>query len=173
MTRTHPSLLLLLAVLGAAAGWFLQLWQVATGHAALVPPWSFSAVLVLIGVAIVCYAVPVWRSTSRHPGSRHAGDRGTTVARGTGKRVDPFYATRVVLLAKASSLTGALVGGACAGVLAFLLTRSVIPGAQSVALAVIAVLGAAVLLVGGLVAEKMCTLPPDDGDDADGARASR
>jgi hypothetical protein len=144
-------MLVLLAVLGGAAGWFIEVWQVAVGHPAPVPPWTFGVVLALIGVIIVLYAIPVWRVAS---GRTH-------------KRVDPFYATRVVLLAKASSLTGALVGGAALGVLVYLLSRPVIAGVESVSLAIVTVVGAAVLLTGGLIAEKMCTLPPDDDQKQD------
>jgi hypothetical protein len=87
------------------------------------------------------------------------------VVKGTAKsRVDPFYATRAVVLAKASSLTGALLGGAAVAVLVFLLTRSVIPPVSSLALAIATVVAGIVLLVGGLIAEKMCTLPPTDDD---------
>jgi hypothetical protein len=146
MTRTRPSILLLLAVLGGAAGWFLEVALVASGQAVAVPSISLGAVLALLGVIIVIYAVPVFR-----------------VVRGTARKpVDPFYATRVVLLAKASSLTGALLGGGTAGILVFLLTRSVMPAVGSVSMAVVGTVGAAVLLAGGLIAEKMCTLPPDD-----------
>jgi len=145
MKRTSASLIVLLAVLGGAAGWFLEVARVASGNLVIVPPYTLALVLALIGVIIVIYAVPVWR-----------------VVNGTAKKpVDPFYATRVVLLAKASSLTGALVGGAVAGILVFLLSRSVIVG-SSVAMAAFTTLGGVVLLAGGLIAEKMCTLPPDD-----------
>jgi hypothetical protein len=58
-------------------------------------------------------------------------------------------------------MTGALVGGFSLGVVAFLLSRSVITGG-TVAMAAFTTLGAAILLAGGLIAEKMCTLPPDD-----------
>ena len=79
-----------------------------------------------------------------------------------GAHVDPFYATRVVVLAKASSLAGALVTGLAAAILVFLLTRSVLPAVGSLTMAVVTAVGAVVLLAGGLVAEKMCTLPPED-----------
>ncbi|MDM4761646.1 DUF3180 domain-containing protein [Galbitalea sp. SE-J8] len=158
MTRTRPTVLLLVALLGGAGGWFVEVWQVAVGHPAVVPPWTLAVVLALIGVIIVLYAIPVWRSTSGR--SKREKPDGAVPA----KRVDPFYATRVVLLAKASSLTGAILGGAAVGILFFLLTRSVVAAVESVTLAIVTAVGALVLLVGGLVAERMCTLPPDDGE---------
>jgi hypothetical protein len=148
VTRTRPSTLLLMAILGAVAGWFLETALVVTGRAAFIPPVTLAAALALIGVIVVVLALPVYR-----------------VVKGTAKsRVDPFYATRAVVLAKASSLTGALLGGAAVAVLVFLLTRSVIPPVSSLALAIATVVAGIVLLVGGLIAEKMCTLPPTDDD---------
>ena len=148
MTRTRPSILVLMALLGGVAGWFLETALVASGRAAFIPPVTLAAALALIGVIVVVLALPVYR-----------------VVKGTAKsRVDPFYATRAVVLAKASSLTGALLGGAALAVLLFLLTRSVIPPVNSLALAIATAVAAIVLLVGGLIAEKMCTLPPGDDD---------
>lgn len=146
MTRSSPALLVLLAVLGGVAGWFLEVARVAMSQAALVPPITLGAVLGLLGIIIVVYALPVYR----------------VVRRTATKPVDPFYATRVVLLAKASSLTGSLLGGGAAGILVFLLSRSVVAAAGSLSMAILTTVGAVVLLAGGLIAEKMCTLPPDD-----------
>jgi hypothetical protein len=138
----------LIAVLGGAAGWFLEIARVAMSQPVVIPPYTLAAVLALIGVIIVIYALPVYR-----------------VVRGTARRrVDPFYATRVVLLAKASSLTGAVLGGVGAGILAFLLSRSVVAAVGSVTMALLTTVGAVILLAGGLIAEKMCTLPPDDDE---------
>lgn len=148
VTRTRPLHLLLLAVLGGTLAWFLQTALTATGNPVIVPPLTFALALALIGAIIVVMALPVRRVARRVEGAR----------------VDPFYATRVVMLAKASSLSGALLGGGGLGIAAFLLTRSVLPGVGSIALAFAAAAGAVVLLAGGLVAEHMCTIPPDDDE---------
>jgi len=148
---TKASPLVVLALIGLAAGWFAEMMLVGSGRPSLVPPITLGVALALIGVLVVLGALPVFR-----------------VVRGvTGARVDPFYATRIVLLAKASSLAGAIIIGFAVAVLAFLLSRSVVASAGSVAMAIVTLVGAAVLLAGGLVAEKMCTLPPSD-DDAPG-----
>jgi uncharacterized protein DUF3180 len=78
------------------------------------------------------------------------------------KHLDPFRAMRTAVLAKACSLSGALVFGFGIGITLFLLTRSVVPAADTVWLALATAIGAALLLAGGLVAEAFCTLPPDD-----------
>lgn len=148
VTRTRPLHLVLLAALGGTLAWFLQTALTATGNPVIVPPLTLALALALIGAVIVVMALPVRRVARRVEGAR----------------VDPFYATRVVMLAKASSLSGALLGGGGLGFAAFLLSRSVLPGVGSIALALAAAAGAAVLLAGGLVAEHMCTIPPDDDE---------
>ena len=148
MTRTSASLLVILGAAGAVVGWFAELMLVASGKPAVIPPVTLGIAVGLIGVLIVLLALPVFRVTRKVPGAH----------------VDPFYATRVVVLAKASSLAGALVTGLAAAILVFLLTRSVLPAVGSLTMAVVTAVGAVVLLAGGLVAEKMCTLPPPEDD---------
>lgn len=146
MSRTNPATLVLIALASGVIGWATQIFLVSTGRSMILPPVSLTVVLVLIGVVLISFAVPVYRT-----------------ARGTAAQpVDPFYATRVVVLAKASSVGGALFVGGAASILAFVLTRPVVPAVGSIAVTVAAVVGAVVLLVAGLVAERMCTLPPDD-----------
>jgi hypothetical protein len=153
MKKTRPSTLVALFLFGAGAGWIIETVLVASGRPTLIPPFTLGAVFVLIGVVVVLLALPVFRVVRKSPGAR----------------VDPFYATRVVLLAKASSLAGSLVTGLSTGALIYLLTRSVSPAVGSVAMSISTLVGAVLLLVGGLVAEKMCTLPPEDDNGRDTA----
>lgn len=146
MTRTPPSLLFVLGLAGAVVGWLIELAMVSSGQPAIVRLETVGIAAGVIGVLIVLAALPVFRVARKLPGAR----------------VDPFYATRVVLLAKSSSLAGAIFTGLAAAVLAFLLTRSVLPALGSISMAVVTVIGAVVLLAGGLIAENMCILPPDD-----------
>jgi hypothetical protein len=149
MTRTRSTTLIALLLAGAAVGWFAENALLMSGRALLIPPLTLGATLLIVGIVLLALARPIRRSTlGRAPG-----------------RVDPFRATRVVLLAKASALAGALLTGVTGGVLAFVLARPVLPGASSVALAVAGTVGAVVLLVAGLVAEHWCTVPPGDRDD--------
>jgi hypothetical protein len=152
VTRTRPLHLVLLVVLGGGVLWFVEVALAASGRPVVIPPFTLAVALLLIGVLIVVMALPVRRVSRGVPNAR----------------VDPFYATRVVVLAKASSLGGALLAGAGAGIAVYLLTRSVLPSVNSVTMAIATAVGALLLLVGGLVAEHMCTIPPDD-DKGDGA----
>jgi hypothetical protein len=120
-----------------------------------VPPISLAITLVGIGVIVVLVAWPIRQAVR--------GDRT--------RRVDPFRAARIAVLAKASSITGALVLGVGVGIAIFLLTRSVQPPAATTWMAVATAIGAALLLAGGLVAEHFCTLPPDDPEEEGSAHA--
>lgn len=147
MKRTSPLNLVLTAIGGGFLAWFLEAALVTSGRPTFVPPYTLGVALLLIGVIVVVMAIPVNR-----------------VVRGKISSVDPFYATRVVVLAKASSVTGALLGGAGLGIAGFLLTRSVVPGVGSITMAFVAAGGAILLLAGGLIAEAMCVIPPPDDD---------
>ena len=152
MSHTRPGTLVGLVLVALVAGFVLDAALVASGRPALVPPPALGLALLGIGAVVVSLAVPVRR-----------------VARGDeGRRVDAYYATRVLLLAKASSLSGALFGGLAGGVLVFLLTRGVSVALGSLVPTIVAVVGGVALLVAGVVAERMCTVPPDD-DAPDGA----
>lgn len=147
MTRTKSSLLVVLAAIGAVGGYLVQLALGALGVQKLLPEFTLAITLVLIAIVVVALAVPIRRAT-----------RGKVR-----RRVDPFYATRVVLLAKACAAAGALLSGAAAGLLIELLVRPV--SASEAVWRMLAMLIASVLvLVGGLVAETLCIVPPDDDE---------
>jgi hypothetical protein len=149
VTRTRPLTLVVLVVLGAGAGLVLQSVLAALGQPKLRPEFTLAITLVLIAAAAVTLAVPVRRATRGNPAHR----------------VDPFYATRVVVLAKASAIGGALLSGAGLGFVIELVLRSGDPGGDAF-LRVFSVLGGGVaLMIGGLVAEALCTVPKDGGDD--------
>lgn len=151
MTRTRPITLVLFAVLGGAAAWLLEVALAANGQPIVIPPISLALVLAVIGGLDILLALPIRRAVK----SKVHG------------RVDPFYATRVLVFSKASAIAGSLLTGAGIGILVFVLSRSVIPGVGSIVMAAATAVGALVLLVGGLVAEYLCSIPPDDDDKQD------
>jgi len=154
--RTGPTPVIGLAVIGGVAGFLLEYWATTTGRSLIVPPITMPLMLVVIAGILVGFAIPIRRSVSG----------------ASNKRIDPFHATRIVVLAKASSLVGALLTGFGAGLLIFFLTRTVLPGVGSMWLAIASCLGAAVLCAAGLVAEHLCTLPKDEDRDDDDSSAS-
>jgi hypothetical protein len=155
MKRTKVTTLVLLALIGGIGGGFLETALAAAGRPIVLPPLTLGLALLAIGVMVVVLALPIRRLT-----------RGKAA-----QPIDPFYSTRVLVLAKASALSGALVAGFGAGVLVYLLSRSVAPGVGSVAQAVATIVGSVALLAGGLIAEHMCWIPPNSDDDEPGNRA--
>ncbi len=146
MKRTTPTPLVALGLLGMVLGFLIEITAATSGAPIIVPPITLPITLALIAVVVVILAWPIRQSTK------------VTAKR----RVNPFMAMRVAVLAKASSLSGSLFLGGGLGIVLYLLTRSVVPTVTSLWLATGTALGAAVLLAGGLVAEHFCTLPPDD-----------
>lgn len=150
MRRTRASSLVALAAIGAGGGFLVQIALAAAGFPKFRPEYTMALSLLFIAGIVIALALPIRQAT-----------RGTRRT-----RIDPFHATRVVLLAKASSLAGALLTGVGVGLLVELLTRSGGLNTDTL-LRSLAVLGAAgALLVAGLVGEYLCTVPPpQDGDE--------
>lgn len=149
MNRTRPTTLIGLGVGGLVIGFLAELAASSMGVPVFIPPLTLPITLLAVAVIVVAFAVPIRRAV-----------RGRSV-----RRIDPFQATRIVVLAKACSLSGALLTGAGIGVGAYLLTRDVLPGNNALLLTALATVGAVVLLVAGLIAELFCTLPPGDDDE--------
>ncbi len=157
MKRTAALTLVLLALGGTAIAFLAELAIAASGRPIIVPPLSLGVTLAGIGVVIVALAWPIRRAVK------------ATVR----THVDPFRALRVAVLAKASSLSGALLGGAGLGLLLYLLSRHTTPATSSFWMAIATAAGGALLLVAGLVAEHFCSIPPDDTTpDAQNAHGS-
>ena len=151
MKKTSVVSLLVLAMIGGVLAGVLEFALAVSGKPIIVPPLTLGVTLAIFGALIVAVAVPIRRSVT---GRAHT-------------RVDPFYALRVVMLAQASALGGALLVGAGLGVIIYLLSLPVAPVSASVVLAIAAIVGAAILLSGGLIAEYMCRIPPADPDNRD------
>jgi hypothetical protein len=149
MKRTRATSLIGLGVVGVVVGFLTELAAAAMGVAVFIPPLTLPITLVAVAIIIVAFAVPIRRSV-----------RGRS-----SRRIDPFQATRIVVLAKACGLSGALLTGAGIGILAYLLSRDVIPGGTAILQTALGTAGALVLLVAGLVAESFCSLPPEDDAD--------
>ncbi len=154
MTRTRVSTIVIWVAVGAAAGFLVQVALAAGSLPKFRPEYTLALSLLFIAGITIALAVPIRRAT-----------RATVRT-----RVDPFHATRVVLFAKASSLAGALLTGAAAGLLAELLIRNGGLNTDSLLRSLAVLVGAIAVLVAGLVGEYLCTVPPGDDDrDADPA----
>lgn len=148
MKRTSPAPLIGLFLVGGVVAYLMELIVQSRGGFIFVPPITLAVTLMCVAVVAVLLAIPIRRTV-------------------TGKRkepVDPFYAARVLALAKASSYAGALLVGLGAGVLVYLLARPIAPGGAMLLNVGAQVACAAVLVAAGLIAEWLCVLPPEDTD---------
>ena len=146
MTFTKLSTLAIFALSGAAVVGLGQWAAARLGENALIPPITWGATLLLLGGIVLSLAWPVRQSLTRQVKT---------------SLIDPLYATRVLLLAKASAVSGSGLAGGAVGVGVFFLSRPVVsaPALWSVGFAL---LGALVLMAGALVAERWCAYPPED-----------
>ena len=152
MIRTKPSTIVALVVVGAVAGFLVQIGLAAASSPKFRPEYTLALSLVFIAAIVIALAVPIRQAT-----------RGKVRT-----RIDPFYATRVVLLAKASSIAGALISGGSLGLVLELLVRSGGLNSDSLVRTLAALGGAVTLLAAGLLGEAFCTAPqPPDDPDAD------
>jgi len=147
---TAATTLIASAVAGGALMYAAELVLLRLGQPLIVPPVTLAVALALLGIIIPVLAWPVRKLTR---GKLPAG------------YVDPFYATRVLLVSKAGSLTAAALTGGVSGVLIFLVGRAVVAWPQ-VFITSLTLAGGIVMLVGATVAERWCVIPPSDGEES-------
>jgi hypothetical protein len=156
MKPTKISFLLLISLPTALVGFFLSTVLVGRGFQVPVSPANLLITLIAIAVVLLMLAIPIWRY-------RNALKQSSAVRP---KRVDPFYAVRVLLLAKASSIAGALFVGWHLGVVIFQLSGVVV--VQSLVLQnFFGFLASLTLSIAAIVTEQICRLPQDTEPDTD------
>ncbi|MCR2784717.1 MULTISPECIES: DUF3180 domain-containing protein [unclassified Microbacterium] len=151
MKRTGAGILAVTALLGLGAGFLVDQALTASGRSTFSPSLMLPVLLVALGALLIVFALPIARAT-----------RGT--APDGARPVNPFQALRIAMLAKASSIVGAGVAGFALGLGAFLASRPAEPSLGSVATILATVIGGAILVAAGLVAEQLCTIRKDDDD---------
>lgn len=156
MKRTGAGLLIVAAAIGIAAGFLLDQGLTAAGRATFNPTITLPILLVLLGAIVVALALPIRRATQ------------PTRAASTMAPVNPFWALRIAMLAKASSIVGAAVAGFAGGLAIFLLTRPVSPSLGSLGPIIATIVCGAALIAAGLYAEHLCTIRKDDDDEQPG-----
>jgi Na+-translocating ferredoxin:NAD+ oxidoreductase RnfD subunit len=150
--RTGPGILVLAGVIGIAAGFLLDQLLVSGGRPTFTPMATLPILLLALGVIVLILAIPIRRAT-----------HGRSAA-----PVNPFRALRIAILAKASSILGAGLGGFAGGLMLFLLTRPVTPSIGSWGAVIATIICGILLMALGLVAEHLCTIRKDDDDEHPG-----
>lgn len=150
---TAPSTLLVAAL--AAGALVLVIF---TSEYLQVPSWYTPTTLLLLAMVLAYTAYTTKTRIERKPGARP---------------VEPLLFARFAALAKASSIGGATIAGAYAGLLVFLVAHRHLEDAQTdLPLAIYGFVACLVLVAAALWLERCCRIPADD-DDTDGdARAN-
>jgi hypothetical protein len=152
LTPTRPGTLFVAAGLALLAGSWLvsQFYGEMLPRLTLLP--SITLVLLAVGEGV---AARITRSRiERRPGTEPA---------------DPLVVARLAALAKASSLAGAMFGGAYAGVLgwAYFQRDWLAAAGDALPAAVAGTVSSALLIGAGLWLENACRIPKGPDDDAD------
>ncbi|KRE37408.1 hypothetical protein ASG73_06925 [Janibacter sp. Soil728] len=143
------------ATVVAAAGvlsWAGGRWWIAGGHAPMRVGWLAGVLLLGMGLVVVAAGRRMWR-----------------MRRGQG-HVEPLVAARVLGLAQASALTGAVIAGLDLGQALALAPDAGFAGRGGLALRwAVGGAGALALVAAGLLVQSWCRL--DDDDDEDQSRS--
>lgn len=153
MKRTSARTILVALVVGVTVGYLLDVGLAAFGRTTITPPFSLPVTSIGVAGLVLILGIRVRR----------------TVTGKASRPVHPLMASRTVALAKAATLAGALLTGLSAGFAYFDYTRPALPSGATLLAVAASVLTSVVLTVCGLVAESLCTLPPDDTHSRNGA----
>ena len=143
----------LIALVVTVLSWGFGQWWLAAGHPAFRVGWLAGALLIGMAVIVVVTGSRMWRMRQ---GRTH---------------VEPVVAARVLGLAQASALTGAIVGALYLGQALALAPDHDFAGRGALAIQMaFAALGGAAMIAGGLLVQSWCRIEDDDDDDDDGGR---
>jgi len=140
---------LLIAVASTAVSWLLLDAWAGSGGEPLPLPWTAVAGTAALAIAVVSLGVPVRRWVS---GRRD-------------RPLDPLYAARAFVLAKAAAYGGAVLTGWYAAQALALLPDIVGNRRTTFVLALLAAGAAVAISVAGLVVQRWCRVPPSDDDE--------
>lgn len=161
MKPTKVSSLIITAILAAVGSFLLSEYLISQSLAVPVSKLNILVTLPVIGLTLVALAIPVIRYRAQlrkfKPDPKA---EATTAAAARPKRVDPFYAVRLLTLAKACSVAASLFLGWHIGVIAVQLSRPVV-AADGVWSNGFGLVGSVVLLLCAILVELICRVPND------------
>lgn len=140
----------------ATAGYLYSKITVSNGGQVPVTPLNLVLTFIAIASILAIFAAPMFRYR------KALAEQAKNPAAPRPKRLNPFYAVRLVVLAKATAIAGAIFTGWQAGVIWFQISSPVTPG--SVWLNLAALVASIIMIVVGLIIERVCRIPDDSGD---------
>ncbi|MEY4417728.1 MAG: hypothetical protein RIQ88_166 [Actinomycetota bacterium] len=155
--------LVLWFVISVVAGDQYSTWAVANSFHVPLSPLSLTLSILVVAIALILLALPIYRYKRALKKILEAKD-GANLKRPL--PVDPFYAVRVLLLAKASAITSTIFIGWHAGIIFFLVTAPVI-AREAIMPNLLAGIASIVLLTVAFIVQGICKLPSDSGPKDD------
>ncbi|HEU4491144.1 MAG TPA: DUF3180 domain-containing protein [Jiangellales bacterium] len=151
MRPTRVSLLLALVAAAVVVGWSIGRSVDAITGSLPVTPRITPALLAFLAVVLLVSARVV---------------RGWVLERRYDRRMNALRVTRLLALAQAAAVTGALVAGGYAGVvLLYVQVQPAALGRERVVVAGLTALAGVAVSVSGLVLERACRVPPGEDED--------
>jgi hypothetical protein len=157
LKSTSALTLAIATIIAGILGGLYGFYQVTHGHALPVAHPSSLATMPAIGIVLAGLAYPIYRYRKQSVEFAKASATENVTRPVRPKRLDPFYAVRVLLLAKATAVAGAAIAGFHLGLVVLQLMAPVVVAA--VWLNIAGVLGAVFAMVIGLIVERICKIP--------------
>ena len=149
------------AVPAATAGYLASKVISANGGPVPVTPINLILTLVAISVILGAFGVPMVRYR------RALTEQLKTPTAPRPKRLNPFYAFRLLILAKATAASGALFAGWHLGVIWLQVSSPVTP--DSIWQNLAALIASIAMVIVGLIVERICRIKDDGADQVDNA----
>ena len=143
------------SVVGLVLGLIVAQLSAGFGYVFPASPISLPISLLVLALANYLFSFPIYRYR-KQLGRYKEGIRP--------ERPNPFYAVRVLILARASVLAGALFAGWHVGVIIWLVSFSVAPE-NLMLTSSFGLVAAVALTIGGLVSQWNCKTPPSSDSD--------
>ncbi len=154
--------LLIATIVSAAATFAIVRAVIANGGSVPIAPNNLLISIPSIAVIELVAAIPIFRYRRELTKFATTGKRP--------KRIDPFYAVRILALAKATAVSGALFAGFALSLVLLQATLPVIP--ESIWLNAVALVESILLIVVALIIGRSCKLP-EDGEATEAKANSR
>ena len=158
MKQTQIMTLVAWAISATTAGYLLPQILINNGGSIPISPWSIVITLPLIAIALVVMAIPIYRYR------RAILEIAKTKSLTRPKRLNPFYAVRVLLLAKSIAISGSIFTGWHLGVVWLQATSPVIP--SSTLQNALALIGSFLMTAIALIVERICKITEDSATDS-------
>lgn len=168
MKTTRPISIVALLIFGAVSAALFGIFQVSHGHALPVSGVSLTFTMLGVGVILAGLAYPIYRY--RKQSLQFAKAIATDANAPRPKRLDPFYAVRVLALAKAVGFASALIAGWHLGLLVLQFSTPVIT--QGVWKNLGGLIGSIASMAVALAVEQICKIPNGGADDSEGGKPS-